>query len=177
VIGTIDGMSVFDGVTGKLLHTYADQTLRSASVLPGRRLVAGTLTGDFTVYDLDTFQPTIKLGGVLGFGRVVGSADGSLAVIVGFDRSLALYDMPSGIQIGDTIRVPDDEAIGAGLRPDGKELAYGGGNGHPFTVLDLDPQHWATAVCAVAGRNLTQEEWATNIGDLEPYHLTCPEYG
>lgn len=176
VVGTLDGMSVFDGVTGKLLHTYTDETLRSASVLPGRRLVAGTLTGDFTVYDLDTFKPTTKLGGILGFGRAIGSADGSLAVIVGNDRSLALYDMPSGIQIGDTIRIADDEAVGAGLRPDGKELAYGGGNGHPFTVLDLDPHHWATAVCAVAGRNLTQEEWAANIGDLEPYHATCPKY-
>jgi len=175
-IGTLDGMLVFDGTTGKLLHTYPDYGVRSASVVPGRRLVAGTLTGDFTVYDLDTFQPIVKLGGALGFGRVIGSDDGSLAVVIGNDRTLSLFDLASGIQLGDSIRIPDDEATSAALRPDGKELAYGGANGHPFKVLDLDPQHWVTAACAVAGRNLTKEEWATNIGDLAPYHRTCPQF-
>jgi hypothetical protein len=45
-----------------------------------------------------------------------------------------------------------------------------------MTVWDLDPQHWIAAACKVAGRNLTPQEWKTDIGDLAPYHRTCPDY-
>jgi hypothetical protein len=32
------------------------------------------------------------------------------------------------------------------------------------------------SACHIAGRNLTRPEWDTYIGDLAPYHATCPEY-
>ena len=169
-------LEVFDGRSGKLLHAYKEATMRSVSIISERWLVAGTSDGVYTIYDLDTFETISALAGNLGTGVVIGNADGSLAALVGDDSSLSLYSMPSGVQIGDTIRIPDDEVSTAAMRPDGKELAYGGGNGHPFTVLDLDPQHWVTAACDIAGRNLTQAEWDANIGDLAPYRRTCPQH-
>ena len=57
------------------------------------------------------------------------------------------------------------------------ELAIGGGFGQDFLVWDLDPEHWVTAACELAGRSLTQDEWDTYIGDLAEYHETCPSEG
>ena len=128
------------------------------------------------VYDLDTFEPLLPLGG--GRGEVFSiqsSADGSLIAAVGQDRRVILYDLATGRQIGDAITIPDTEVPQDALRPDGKELAIGGGASSSFAVWDLDPEHWVTAACKVAGRNLTREEWSTNIGDLAEYHLTCPD--
>ena len=40
----------------------------------------------------------------------------------------------------------------------------------------LDPAQWVAGACAVAGRNLTRAEWDQYLGDLAPYHETCPEF-
>ena len=40
---------------------------------------------------------------------------------------------------------------------------------------DLNPDHWRTTACAVAGRNLTSAEWAQYLPSGEPYSATCPE--
>ena len=47
---------------------------------------------------------------------------------------------------------------------------------NPTQIWDLDPAHWVSAACGVAGRNLTRDEWATHIGDLSPYRPTCPQF-
>ena len=38
------------------------------------------------------------------------------------------------------------------------------------------PEHWVTAACRVAGRNITRAEWADKIGELAPYQATCPDF-
>ena len=43
-------------------------------------------------------------------------------------------------------------------------------------LWSLEPDHWVTAACAIAGRNLTTDEWSTYVGDLGDYQPTCPEY-
>ena len=94
----------------------------------------------------------------------------------GQDHSVTLYDIASGEQIGDRLIIPDDEIVASAIRPDGKQLAIGGGVDKAFVVWDLDPEHWIKAACGFAGRNLTQDEWDTYFGDLGDYHATCPEY-
>jgi hypothetical protein len=42
-------------------------------------------------------------------------------------------------------------------------------------IWNLDPSHWAEAACDLAGRNLTEDEWQTYIGDLAEYNNTCPD--
>jgi WD40 repeat protein len=176
-IGTFTGTTVFDGTTGVALHSFAGVDRRGAYILPGRHLVVMSFGGEMTMYDLDSFETVATLGGIRGFGYVIGSDDGSTAVAAGNDRLTIIYDTTTGDQIGDTIVIPDTEANGTvTLRPDGKELAIGGSYKSDFTVWDLDPKHWAAAACHIAGRNLTQQEWNTNIGDLAEYHRTCPEY-
>ncbi|MFT3854901.1 MAG: hypothetical protein QM733_19510 [Ilumatobacteraceae bacterium] len=46
----------------------------------------------------------------------------------------------------------------------------------PALRVDLDPVHWATTACDIAGRNLTAAEWSRYFGPAMPYHATCPQY-
>ena len=62
------------------------------------------------------------------------------------------------------------------LRPDGTELAVGGSREAGIQVWDLDPEQWVAAACRLAGRNLTAEEWSTNLADLAAYRATCPQF-
>jgi hypothetical protein len=41
---------------------------------------------------------------------------------------------------------------------------------------DTNPESWIAFACAIAGRNLTPEEWANAFG-TGPYHHTCPPTG
>jgi hypothetical protein len=64
------------------------------------------------------------------------------------------------------------------LSIDGRWLSVGGepGDGQNASkIWDLDPESWVAGACRVAGRNLTREEWASNIGNLAPYRATCPD--
>ena len=66
------------------------------------------------------------------------------------------------------------EQRGLALRPDGRQAAFAIPGG--IAIWDLDPDHWVTAACELASRNLTHEEWEAYIGDSAEYHATCPEF-
>ena len=107
-----------------------------------------------------------------------GTADGTLIATNGGDHNVILYDVASGVRIGTPITIADDESNRIALSLDGRWLSVGGeaaDGSHATKIWDLDPEHWATAACRVAGRNLTREEWASNIGTLAPYRATCPD--
>jgi hypothetical protein len=61
--------------------------------------------------------------------------------------------------LGDPISTSAPLIYPAFLRPDGMTLAVTDAAG--VAVWDLNPEHLADAACAVAGRNLTQTEWAS----------------
>ncbi len=50
-------------------------------------------------------------------------------------------------------------------------LAAGSTDGY-VAMWDLDPSSWQRRACAIAGRDLTPEEWHQYLGN-EPYHATC----
>ena len=50
-------------------------------------------------------------------------------------------------------------------------LAYHDGS---VLTFDTDPAAWEEHACAVAGRNLTEQEWRDAFGD-RPYRETCPD--
>jgi predicted ATP-grasp superfamily ATP-dependent carboligase len=49
-------------------------------------------------------------------------------------------------------------------------IAYQDGS---VVTYDTDPRAWEQHACAVAGRNLTADEWRDAFGD-RPYRETCP---
>jgi WD40 repeat protein len=40
---------------------------------------------------------------------------------------------------------------------------------------DVDPNSWRERICDIAGRNLTQAEWAQYLPG-EPYQITCEQW-
>ena len=183
VVSSDNGIIIFDGQSGDPLGTIeaavfnGTTSVTRLAVAPGGRLVAATVEGDVVVYDLETRQVLHTLSGTRGSTDVSVNGDGRVAMATGQDHSVTLYDVESGEQMGDRMIIPDTETVAGAVRPDGMELAMGGGFGRDFLVWDLDPEHWVTAACELSGRNLTQEEWATYIGDLAEYHETCPSGG
>ena len=173
------GLYGFDATTGQEIahnegHGIGDVAISSQGVL-----VATSFDGTIAIYDPDTLTKTASLPGARGFIQGMRfSDDGTVLAAAGNDGTVSIYDMHAHVRLGDPI--PSD--IGKlgllmDLRGDGAQVAVAAPSGGAGVVLwDLDPAHWETAACAIAGRNLTREEWATYIGDLGDYQATCPEY-
>ena len=77
----------------------------------------------------------------------------------------------SGTQLGTELRF--GIAAGAAISDDGLQATIATDAG--VVIWDLDPTRWTEAACELAGRNLTQAEWDTYIGDLGDYRPTCPD--
>ena len=58
--------------------------------------------------------------------------------------------------------------------PDGKTLVTTGYAGNVY-LWDVDPESWKARACEIAGRNLTQAEWARDLPGL-PYEKTCEQW-
>ncbi len=99
------------------------------------------------------------------------SADGRLLLATSADQSVSLYDVETATRLGDPIPTAAPFIVPGFLRPDGAVLAVTTTEG--VALWDLDPDHLVTAACRLAGRNLTEAEWATYLGRLGPYRATC----
>ncbi|MEY2401435.1 MAG: hypothetical protein QOJ08_1546, partial [Ilumatobacteraceae bacterium] len=62
-VTTQDGVVMFDGVSGGMLHTFADLGGGAANFLPGNRMVGITPDGEMTIYDTNSFATVTTLGG------------------------------------------------------------------------------------------------------------------
>jgi WD40 repeat protein len=136
VVGATDSgvTRQWDVATGKEIQPpYEGQvglTVGLAFSPPGRMLATTALGLSTTrLWDADTSSP---IGGLLVGGRVPYTS--RTAVIEAFLRS-----RPS-------------------FAPDGRRLATAGFDG-AATLWDIVPEHWLSAACAVAGRDLTAAEW------------------
>jgi len=134
-------------------------------------------SGDgITVRDLSSMAVVATMSGAgTNPFHYAASSDGSVlqALVVNTtnDGSVALYDLDTFARIGEPVHVPAFPPAGD-IRPDGLEMAIGSDSG--TSIWDLDPDHWVTAACAMAGRNLTQQEWDTYLPWAGPYRETCP---
>ena len=153
-------------------------------VIAGPAGVVGTLlNGDLVALDPATLA---VIGAPFPGGRgdeadMAISGDGHRAMQIS-NLGIRLYDVPGRIQMGED--VPPAAGVadatrgfrdhGMALNHDGTAaaaLATGG-----VVTWDLDPAHWETKACAIAGRNLTPAEWAKYIGPLDRYHAICTEF-
>jgi DNA-binding SARP family transcriptional activator/WD40 repeat protein len=140
-----------------------------------------TLVGDTVVgadgsrlltYAIDDFAVTGSLPSTAaGTRSLQASADGSTLLATGTDGSASLFDLSSGMRLGDAIPSSDGNGFAASLRPDGRQLAVVLADG--LQVWDLDREAQAVAACRIAGRDLTRQEWDTYFGAIGPYRSTC----
>ena len=174
--GTDRGIEVYDA-SGTEVGSIPGVLSLGVYITPADQLFVATIGGELTQYDLDTLSPVRTFGGSLGYiQEIYGSSDGSIIAVRGLDRTVSIFDVDSGIRLGAPISIPDGDAEVIGLSLDGTTLVLGGGATNGVQVWDLRPQAWIDGACRLAGRNLTAEEWDSNVGDLAEYRPTCPEF-
>ena len=163
---------MYDAVTGAELDV-PPLPLVASVVSPNGVAVGSTVEGDLWIFDPDTLEKLDELPGLHGYAELLTlNADGTTLAAENESDGIRIYDVPSRTQIGENI--PDvDGALGYfAMRPDGKELAVPYGD-LGLVLWDLDPHHWLDAACALAGRNLTPDEWDQYLSAFGDYHESC----
>ncbi len=166
----------FDLVAGRVLR-HGDLGLAPgwAEFSPdGRLLAVGAASGHVGLMDLETFewvrQPTpAHNGGVLSLAW---APDGMTFANGGQDGGVRLWDGRTGTVLATVIPSAREFWAVVDFLPDGHSLVIATLEGEVFT-WDTRLEHWIAQACAIAGRDLTEDEWATAFGD-RPYRETCP---
>jgi WD40 repeat protein len=147
--------------------------------------------GLVALYDARTGQPratiTTQSSGGIGYLH-----EGQWLVATGGDTSpgAQLYDtktrQPIGVQFP-IKHVPNDEykqgesgrlynyGIGFPVATNNFGTLFAAGELNASVVWDVDPTHWQTIACTIAGRNLSHAEWHTYLPNRR-YRRTCPQW-
>ncbi|MBK5331669.1 MAG: protein kinase [Ilumatobacteraceae bacterium] len=172
------GLYALNATTGEVVASSNNRSLGNVAISPQGVLVASAHDGGIGIYEPDTLVQTASLAGARGFvSQLRFSEDGNVLLASGDDGTLSMYDVRTRVRLGDAAPVgrPGTNAP-VDLREDGVEAVIPSLRVDGAAVWDLNPEHWVTAACSVARRNLTRDEWSTYIGDLGGYRATCPEF-
>ena len=166
--------TVHDGRTGELLAGPLIGPSRSSVSLDGHLLAA--TGGTLTRYDLETLQPLGDLPGARGeINLIQFSDDGRTVMAASNDQTVSLYDLATGIRLGDPIPIESPLGYGGFLRPDGLQVAVTARAG--VVTWNLQPEALLDAACQLAGRNLTETEWSAYMSGFGARRETCPAAG
>jgi DNA-binding SARP family transcriptional activator/WD40 repeat protein len=87
-----------------------------------------------------------------------------------------IWDATTLQPVGEPILVPGDAWPLEIDRPGGSRLLSGTSTHVGYDMIwDLDPAHWASIACSIAGRNLSHSEWDQYLPGRN-YELTCPQW-
>jgi WD40 repeat protein len=102
------------------------------------------------------------------------SHDGSLLAAASSDgRGVQLWDMSKRLPFGDPLDGgSDNEATSVAFSPDDKLLAVANSDGTTW-LWDLERDSWASMLCSLANRNLSDGEWKQFFGAKVTYRRTC----
>jgi WD40 repeat protein len=169
----------------------ADDGFPSVAFDPSDRLVAaGGGIGPVRVWRVADQRPAFPpLSGHTG--PVTGVAfdpAGSFLATTSLSGGIRLWDPATGHGYGDelvasprpgslasSIDLPPLLGLRNAFSPDGKLLAVAGVETLAM-LWDVDPPVWRQRACAIAGRNLSREEWKLYLPSGTPYRATCSEW-
>ena len=162
----VDETAVFELGSGQILARGlkdVDYTV----VLDGEQFI-GVALEYARRFDIRTLKPISVLARAIGGGMMTSaSADGTTLLNVGFGNALTLYRLDADITLASPIDSPSSSLRTSGRTriPGGFLSADGGTLLEALTdgirVWDLHPAAQAAHACALAGRELSKEEWST----------------
>jgi WD40 repeat protein len=170
--------------------TVSDDGFPSVAFDPSGRLVAvGGAIGPARVWRVADQRPAFPpLAGHTGpITGISFDRRGSLLATTTLFGATRLWDAETGRGYGDELAAspkpgslePNVDLPFLGLRnafsPDGKMLATAGVETRAM-LWDVDPAVWRRRACAIAGRNLSREEWKLYLPPGTPYRATCSEW-
>ena len=98
------------------------------------------------------------------------SSDGAALVTGGGSGVVTLWDGTTGALMG-KLTPGGESGVAARFVDGGSEVLAVSADGATHR-WDSDPRRWVEFACAVAGRDLTPEEWRDELGD-RPYQKVC----
>ena len=161
----------------------SDITLEVGSQLrwssDGSRIVIIVPGGSSRVIDARTGATIRELPSIRGPIELAGwtRADQRLVIIRAAepdDAVVEFIDTATGQRVGPPSRIAElsSFARGRGHITDDELFLFPVGG--PAVSITTDPAEWARIACEVAGRNLTESEWATYLEQFGPWRSTCP---
>lgn len=183
-------ISVFSVPGGALLHvlrTGPAATVITADISPDGTTLAtvvttGAATGRLVLWDLRDGRtrasiPLPYFGGVSygDRGRLIMTMETNI-YYTGATARVDLWDASTLLPVGDPVQVPGDAALTPLVGREQTYVATGTTSklGTPL-VWNVDPGHWQSLACGLAGRNLSRAEWAQYMPG-RPYQKTCPQW-
>src|SRR5919197_217415 len=138
----------------------------------GKRLVAGKLNGDTIVYDTATRRQALRIDGGSVVTAVAFHPGGKLVAVGSIDGQVRFFDPKTGASVGRPLDEGNLPVWQVAFSPNGKLLAVGGFQTRAM-LWEIDPAIWRRRACAIAGRNLTREEWKLYLPPGKAYRGTC----
>jgi WD40 repeat protein len=168
-----DGITLLDAARGEIIDRLLAGACTSVGFsADGGILLAGGQDGTVTVLEMSSHE---MIGQPLAVHNapLTGAAlnpDGMMLALSTADGNLILWDMLAGSWIGLPIAADAQVLNAVAFLPDGS-LATAGVGG--VSLWEMELSAWQDHACRIANRNLTEQEWATYLGDI-PYRVTCP---
>jgi WD40 repeat protein len=103
--------------------------------------------------------------------RVAFAPDGATFVSGGADGRVSLWNGRNGRRAGTVQPGPSASAVTADFVDGSTTVLVTAVDGTTYR-WNTEPTSWLKAACAIAGRNLTLQEWRETFGD-RPYRRTC----
>jgi WD40 repeat protein/tRNA A-37 threonylcarbamoyl transferase component Bud32/energy-coupling factor transporter ATP-binding protein EcfA2 len=169
----------------------SDDGIQSVAFDPSGSLVAGGgAIGPARVWRVTDQRPAFPpLEGHTGYitGAAFDPSATFLATTTHFGAT-RLWDPATGLGYGDELvgsprwlgpQAPSIDVPFLGMRnafsPNGRLLAVSGVGTHGM-LWEIDPAVWRERACAIAGRNLSREEWSLYLPEGTAFRATCLEW-
>jgi len=170
--------AVFDTGTGEAVHSGSADP-RSDPWLAGRTIYSNAPNSfDLERRDVETLEvvgPPL-VGHTLILNGISDDLDSDRIVTQAVNGNVRVWDRESGDQIGSEIEVDRQTVGGLEMTTARDGDIIGVSLNTEYALWNYDFDSWPALACDIAGRNMTQREWADFGPQGVEYRVTCPQF-